>query len=488
MASDMDRLRPMSETTPRVTQPAGKVTARHPMAWIGMAIALVFSIIPVFGLFADDREFLDLRFGTHGEPEKTRIVVEVSNHVPYRVFTLTDPDRIVIDLRLTNLSLTNLPGGHKQSGIGKGLVDHYRFGRFRPGLSRIVLDTPQSVVIGKLFTLAETGDKPWRLVLDLHRDEDQKAGDGRRSSNPVVWQSTDFTPPARDPRSPKMKAEMKAEKSKGEKSPIKKSTVKKNRGEKITPPPYSAANTRPFDRNKGRKPRIVIDAGHGGIDPGALAGKIKEKSITLRMSRMLRDMLVKTGRYDVRMTRDHDTFLSLRARRDKARKDQADIFISIHADSNPIKSVRGFSVYTLSEQASDREAAALAARENTSDIIAGVDLSRESKEVRDILIDLTQRETMNLSVQLATSILQRVGKKHRLLKRSRRFAGFAVLKAPETPSILIELGYLSNMNDRKNLQSRAYLRAMARAITDGIADYIRNRDRDPFSNSGQNRR
>jgi N-acetylmuramoyl-L-alanine amidase len=214
-----------------------------------------------------------------------------------------------------------------------------------------------------------------------------------------------------------------------------------------------------------RKPVIAIDPGHGGRDPGAISvGGMYEKDITLAMGKELRAALVGTGRYRVTMTRDRDVSVRLRERVRRARQAGADLFLSIHADALGNPSVRGLSVYTLSEKASDAEAAALAERENKADIILGMDFSHESPDVTNILIDLAQRETMNRSVRFANTLLEELPPDVRTLNHSRRYAGFAVLKAPDVPSALLEMGYLSNHTDEKLLRQRAYRAKLAQAV------------------------
>jgi N-acetylmuramoyl-L-alanine amidase len=223
---------------------------------------------------------------------------------------------------------------------------------------------------------------------------------------------------------------------------------------------------------KSRRPLIVIDPGHGGVDPGAIAGDEKEKTIVLQYAKVLQDKLLKRGRYDVALTRETDTFIPLRKRFEIARKAGADLFISLHADSAP-EDVRGLSVYTVSEKASDEEAEALAARENKSDVLAGVDLSEERQDVAGILISLAQRETNNRSAMLADMLVVALSQRVRMVERSHRFAGFAVLKAPDIPSVLIELGFLSNATDRKLLKSKDYRNKLTEGIVAGIDAYFK---------------
>jgi N-acetylmuramoyl-L-alanine amidase len=222
-----------------------------------------------------------------------------------------------------------------------------------------------------------------------------------------------------------------------------------------------------------RKRVIVIDPGHGGSDPGAIsASAVYEKTLTLKAARLVQKELLRSGRYIVVLTRNGDQSIPLRDRVAFARAADADLFISLHADAHPDPAVRGASVYTLSKKASDVEAAALAERENKADLISGVDLSHEAPEVANILIDLTRRETMNRSASLAKLLVRHMGKRMALVRNTHRFAGFAVLKAPDVPAVLIELGYTSNRQDRRMLQQESYLKDLAAAIAEAVNAYL----------------
>jgi N-acetylmuramoyl-L-alanine amidase len=221
------------------------------------------------------------------------------------------------------------------------------------------------------------------------------------------------------------------------------------------------------------RPLIALDPGHGGVDPGTVSsGGTREKDVTLATARELARQLEATGRYVVVLTRTDDRFLRLRQRVEAARTAGADLFLSLHADSIENRRVRGASVYTLSEIASDREAAALAAKENSADLIAGLDLSGESAEVRTILIDLAQRETMNQAAVFANLVIPELSSTGGTLRNGHRFAGFAVLKAPDIPSLLIEMGYLSNREDEELLLSPEYRIRLARALVRAIDHYF----------------
>ena len=216
----------------------------------------------------------------------------------------------------------------------------------------------------------------------------------------------------------------------------------------------------------------MIDAGHGGVDPGASGRKAREKTVTLAFSKELARQLRNSGKYEVYLTRSRDIYIPLRQRVNVARKHQADLFISIHADAIKRKNVRGMSIYTLSETASDKEAAALARKENRSDIIVGIDFDDQPPEVADILIDLAQRETKNLSVKFANLVVKNARGSTRLLERTHRFAGFRVLKAPDVPSVLIELGFLTNRSDEKQLLSASWRRKIAKSLVKSVDGFF----------------
>ena len=217
------------------------------------------------------------------------------------------------------------------------------------------------------------------------------------------------------------------------------------------------------------KPLVIIDAGHGGQDPGAIGlHGTHEKDVTLNYALALREALLKTGRYRVGMTREDDTFIPLVERVSIARKMKGDIFISFHADSNPSPDAHGLSIYTLSENASDDEAAALADRENKADVISGIDLSKADADVASILIDLTQRETMNKSALMADAIVDSLHGRVTTLEKTHRFAGFRVLKGPDIPATLIELGFLTNQQDERMLLTPTYRDMVVNSVVKGI--------------------
>ncbi|HYH22569.1 MAG TPA: N-acetylmuramoyl-L-alanine amidase [Azospirillum sp.] len=387
---------------------------------------------------------IDARLGVH--PDKTRFVLEVSEAVAFRVTAEADPYRVSVDL--PDLAWS----GAGAAVAGRGLVQRYRYEPAAGG-GRLVLDTSGPVRVREAFMIPpREGHRP-RLVIDLEGVSRAEFDRGRRAveggGEPKVLAAA--VPPPSPPPPPAAQ-------------PARAVVVP------VPPPPPQA---RPAPARE--KPMVVIDPGHGGEDPGAIGvSGGYEKEITLAVARELRQQLEATGRYRVRLTRDKDVFIRLRERVAIAREADADLFISLHADSIGTGSVRGLSIYTLSDKASDREAEMLAAKENRADAIAGLDLSAENDLVASILIDLAQRDTMNHSKRFASVALEHVGREITLLpSKPHRQAGFAVLTAPDVPSVLVEMGYLSSPQDASLLNSQQHRERLARSMTRGIDTYFK---------------
>ena len=334
-----------------------------------------------------------------------------------------------------------------------------------------MLDTSEPVLIQKSFVLKRQNNQPARLVVDIVRTD--------RSTFFKIHKLVDKQ------KTPPKKRVRQAAKSPLKGVPLPKPKPRRIAGKGANQHAAHAVRPKPKRTRKPKRSKrvIIIDPGHGGVDPGAIGRKgTAEKHVVFRFSKVLRDRLNATGRYTVRMTRTGDTFVRLKDRVKFARRNKGDLFIAVHADAirRNRNRVRGATVYTLSERASDKEAAALAARENKADLIAGVALPTESDEVTGILIDLAQRETNNLSVTLARRTVASLRKVTRVTKKPHRFAGFRVLKAPDIPSILLELGYISSRQDERLLLSTKWRRKVADAMVRQTAPFS---SCDPYESS-----
>jgi N-acetylmuramoyl-L-alanine amidase len=364
---------------------------------------------------------MSARIGEHDD--RTRLVIELSDPVNLRAFALAGPDRVVIDMPEVSWRLGAPP---RPSGFGS--VKSYRYGTFRAGNSRMVIDLNQPVTVSDALVIPPSSGFGYRVVIDLFPTNRAK-----------------FDAQAGWP------ADLKKRESDAEKLAA-----------------MIAAQQTPAARGGGKKV-VVIDPGHGGLDSGTIGvNGLMEKDLALAEGLKLARELRARG-YSVFMTRDSDTFIPLRQRVAIGRSHKADLFIALHADSNPDGGVTGTSIYTLNDGRSDREAAALARRENQSDIIAGVDLSGDNNPVAPILINLAQRDTINKSSQFATSALKELGQVTDILARSpHRSASLAVLVAPDVPAVLIELGYLSNEVDAGQMNTDAWRGKVARAIAEAV--------------------
>lgn len=419
----------------------------------------------------------DVRIAEHSET--TRLVLEMSEKLAYTVAVRNNPDRLVIVLPPVNWDPTFL------QSHGAGLISDYRMGQSDGAMSRILVDLRHPAQIRTSALLPAKNGAGHRLVIDIMRadfvENLETVPEIGGSGADIVNRFQPVKKPLDDMLQQTSLGDLASEPDEQEQSPeTRAETVPETRAEtendgvetrvamlgKIPLPPRKP--------EKFSKKVIVIDAGHGGDDSGAIGHSgLQEKVVTLSIARLLADSLRASGRYVVNLTRKDDRYLPLRQRVHLARKHNADLFISIHADWTRRRSASGLSVYTLSERASDREAAALAVRENKADIITGMDLSHENKDVSSILIDLAQRQTMNRSSRLAEFVVGEMRKRVEVLQRTHRFAGFAVLKAPDIPSILVETGFLSNRSDEKKLRSKKYQIRLVKGIHEAIDAYFK---------------
>jgi N-acetylmuramoyl-L-alanine amidase len=359
-----------------------------------------------------------------GDAKRTRLVVDLNGEVEVAAFTLADPYRVVLDLPDVGFNMPAAAGAK-----GRGLVSAFRYGVFAPGKARIVIDTTGPVAIDRTFMVDPHDAQPARLVVDLvPTDRETFIRNAAVKTKPAAQQTI--------------------------------ASVQ----EKPTP--------------KSGPPVIVIDPGHGGIDSGAIApGGAEEKEVVLAVAKKLAEKLERTRRFRVVMTRYDDTFVPLNERVQIARMNDAALFISVHADSISRKEgeASGATIYTVSDKASDAEAARLADKENRADAIAGLDLSTKSVDVAGILFDLAHRETRNFSGVFARTLVGRMKAATPLHRSPLKSAGFVVLRAPDVPSVLLELGFLSNKEDVKLLTSAAWRDRITDAITDAVQNFFQSR-------------
>jgi N-acetylmuramoyl-L-alanine amidase len=360
-------------------------------------------------------------FKMAGDATRMRVVLNFDSEPNPQWLLLRAPHRLVVDLPETKFLL------HPDDLKAAGLVQDVRYGHLQEGKSRLILTSKGPFTVERLDVIKNEDGPGYRLVVDLIAASDRQF-----------------------------------EEALAEQSQTTGATVATPKSDRLGKAPADAA--RPFT--------IVIDPGHGGIDGGAKGGSgTEEKTITLAFALELKAKLASTGKYDVHMTREKDEFLRLDERVRIARQHEADLFISIHADTIRLKGIRGATVYTVSDKASDEEAEALAIRENLSDQLAGMEIEGEKQEVADILVDLIRRETHNFSIRFARSLIGELANTVGLINNPHRFAGFKVLKAPDVPSVLVELGYMSNPKDEAQLRDPDWRGKAATSISNAIAAF-----------------
>jgi N-acetylmuramoyl-L-alanine amidase len=355
-----------------------------------------------------------------GDNKRTRFILDLDKTIQFRAFALADPYRVVVDLPQVTFQLAAGAGT-----AGRGLIKAFRYGLVMPGGSRIVFDLAGPARIEKSYVLDAANGQPPRLVLELEAVDrttfvQSLAAESRPNLRPAIGTSDAVAPAA-----------------------------------VVATAVADATGTAKAAEPPDKRPVVVIDPGHGGIDNGTQAGGESEKNLVLGFALALRDRVEKAGKYRVVMTRTDDTFIPLADRVRIARNQSAALFVSIHADALPRGEgdARGATIYTLSDKASDAEAERLAELENRADAIGGVNLTEEPTDVADILIDLAQRETRTFSNRFARLLKSEMKTTARMHKHPLKSAGFKVLKAPDVPSVLIELGYVSNKSDLEHLVS-----------------------------------
>jgi N-acetylmuramoyl-L-alanine amidase len=386
--------------------------------------------------------------------EYTRVTFESATDIQHKLFALDNPDRLVLDL--DNVEVTSaLTGLAERVGDKDPYVKSVRIGRFRPGTIRLVFDL-KAAVKPQVFTLAPVGDYGYRLVLDLYPlvPPDPLIAFLDRYQNGRDSMPEPERPPTRtDTGSMRTEPEIAREAA--------------------APPAPPAA------QRKGRPPStrlitVAIDAGHGGEDPGARGRSgTQEKDVTLAIARKLKERVDREPNMRAILTRDGDYYIPLHVRVQKARRVNADLFVSIHADAFVKPHARGSSVFALSERGASSAAARwLARRENEADLIGGVNLDVKDLQLKQTLLDLSQTATINDSLKLGKAVLSELGEINTLHKSSVEQAGFAVLKAPDIPSILVETAFISNPEEEGKLRSEHYQTKLAEALVQGMKRYF----------------
>jgi len=363
-------------------------------------------ILALFSIAASAAEINGFRVWT--DPEKTRAVLDLSSRADYKLFTLDNPDRVVIDLNSSKLQArlhNDLDFDHDHSGV----IESVRHGFPDKNTLRVVLDLSGGSTV-KSFMLEPTGSYGVRLVIDLYPKKDSKA---------AVKQLSDRRRPNRD----------------------------------IV---------------------VAIDAGHGGEDPGAIGSKrTREKDVVLAIAKELKKSIDAQPGMMAVLIRSGDYYIPLRDRFEQARKHQADLFVSLHADAFKNSKVSGSSVFILSRRGASSEfARRIAATENNSDLVGGVTLSDKDDMLASVLLDLSQSASMEASNGVARTVIASMRQLSKSHKNHVEHANFVVLKSPDVPSILVETGFISNPAEEKRLQDPTWQKKMARAITDGIQDYF----------------
>ncbi len=364
-----------------------------------------------------------------GDARQTRFILDLDKTITFRAFALADPYRLVVDIPQVNF---RLPAGTGASG--RGLVKAFRYGLVMPGGSRIVFDLTGPAKLTNSYVLNSANGQPPRLVLELEETDAASfmqalAAEVQPQLKPAISNSATIAPPQVVPAKP------------------------------------------------DPRPVVVIDPGHGGVDNGTRSGEETEKNLVLAFGLALRDRLEKSGKYRVLLTRTDDTFIPLDDRVKIARTQKAALFVSIHADYLPSREgeAQGATIYTVSDKASDAEAERLAESENRADAIGGVNLTQEPTEVADILIDLAQRETRTFSNRFARMLMGEMKNATKLHKHPLKSAGFRVLKAPDVPSVLVELGYVSNKADLDHLVSDSWRSKTVGSMSQAIDAFLAKR-------------
>lgn len=403
-------------------------------------------------------------------PDYSRITLEMPNSPQYKVFSLKNPDRLVLDLTGVDNGPV-LQAANSQVSAQDPLIANLRSGLNAPGVTRVVVEL-KAEVKAKAFSLAPLGEYGHRLVIDLYPAVEKPAANGEDQVEKVIAQASQ--PPAAEPEAEPKSAAAHAPSLPPLASSVPVAKLKPVVADKPISQGKAVSVDKPRRSGYVRLITVALDAGHGGEDPGATgANGSHEKNVTLEVARRLKAHIDKMENMHAVLTRDGDYFIPLFERVAKARKAQADLFVSIHADAFPNTAARGSSVFALSEKGATSVAARwLAKRENAADLIGGVNIDVKDKYLKQTLIDLTQTATISDSLKLGRDVLSELGDINDLHRGHVEQAGFAVLKAPDIPSILVETAFISNPAEEKRLLSDAYQERLAAAIAGGIKRYF----------------
>ena len=424
---------------------------------------------------AAENTITGLRVGSievSGQPA-LRVVVETQNPASASLKLLRDPYRFVIDMPQTEWQVEGIA---KRGALSKAPAKAYRFGKPVPETGRVVIEMTAPAVPVRRFTLPP-GKGGHRLIFDLV-DKGSTAysvAAGALQREGVRSYGDEAVANAASGSSASASATGIATASKPVSKPAAASAVATPVQQPVARPAVGAKPTVAINPPASKPTRwvVFIDAGHGGKDPGAIGrSKTREKDITLAAALELAEQLRATGVVEPVLSRSDDRYLKLRERIRLAREREADIFISLHADAAPSSHAHGISIFTLSDKASDKEAAKLAQRENQADLIGGPDLAVEDPDAAGELLRMFQRESMNQSTYLASSILRQIKDMPGGDKRGHRFAGFAVLKAPDMPSVLVEMGFITNRQDEANLNKESYRKTLMERLARAIISYL----------------
>ncbi len=401
----------------------------------------------------------------------TRITIEASSEISQKMMMLKDPDRLVLDLEGVDLN-ANLKSLANAISPNDPYIKQVRVGNFKPNVVRVVIDL-KTQIKPNIFMLQPAGQYNHRLVLDVYPLQDpilsviDKANKPAEILQAPEVKTSELKPIEVKPAEPApVVAEAKPE-MKQEQKPIEAQVITEAPAEK-------PITNKPATNKSGRLITIAIDAGHGGEDPGAKgASGSNEKDITLGIAKKLKERIDAEPNMRGILTRDGDYFIPLHGRVVKARNMQADLFISVHADAFVRPDARGSSVFALSEKgATSASARYLAKKENESDLIGGVSLDNKDANLARTLLDLSQTATINDSLKLGKAVLTHIGEINTLHKGSVEQAGFAVLKSPDIPSILVETAFISNPEEERRLNDDVYREKLVEAIMSGVKKYF----------------